>query len=371
MRRRALASGAGPVLSEAHPTVNADRITMRQVAERAGVTQATVSMALANHPRISAETRSRIRALAERMGYRPNAYLSVLMRARRRRRPVPDRPVLALVSPFPTEDGWRSAPAPTVRQMREGALERAAERGYDAQEFWLHRDQMDNQRFSEILRSRGIQGVLVGPVPAGAAAPQLAWEHFASVCLSPPFANLTLMTVCNDHYFSCLRVVQECHRRGYRRPGLALLHSHQGRFHGRWEAGVLFAQRQLADVDATEPLFLGEWDDAAALAAWAERERPDVVITPGAEALLPVMLSLGWKVPATIGLAGLGLSSRRQRCAGIFQNGRLIGATGVDALIAMMERNERGLPEQARTLMVEGIWHGGDTLRAAGAGAVR
>jgi len=346
--------------------VNADRITMRQIAERAGVTQATVSMALANHPRISAQTRSRIRALAERMGYRPNAYLSVLMRARRRRRPV-----LALVSPFPTEDGWRSAPAPTVRQMREGAMERAAERGYDAQEFWLHRDEMDNQRFSEILRSRGIQGVLVGPVPAGAPAPQLAWEHFASVCLSPPFANLTLMTVCNDHYFSCLRVVQECHQRGYRRPGLVLLHSHQGRFHGRWEAGLLFAQRQLADVDATEPLFLGEWDDAAALAAWAERERPDVVITPGAETLLPVMLSLGWGVPGTIGLAGLGLSSREQRCAGIFQNGRLIGATGVDALIAMMERNERGLPEQARTLMVEGIWHGGDTLRSAGDGAVR
>lgn len=96
-----------------------------------------------------------------------------------------------------------------------------------------------------------------------------------------------------------------------------------------------------------------------------------MVITPGAETLLPVMLSLGWGVPGTIGLAGLGLSSREQRCAGIFQNGRLIGATGVDALIAMMERNERGLPEQARTLMVEGIWHGGDTLRSAGDGAVR
>ena len=82
------------------PTVNTDRITMRHVAERAGVTQATVSMALANHPRISAETRARIRALAERMGYQPNAYISVLMRARRRRRPVQDRPVLALVSLF-------------------------------------------------------------------------------------------------------------------------------------------------------------------------------------------------------------------------------------------------------------------------------
>ena len=347
------------------PTVNTDRITMRHVAERAGVTQATVSMALANHPRIAAETRARIRALAERMGYQPNAYISGRMRARRRRRPVQDRPVLALVSPFPTEDGWRVAPAPTVRQMREGALERAAERGYNAQEFWLHRDEMDNKRFSEILRSRGIHGVLVGPVPAGAPPPQLAWEHFAAVCLSTPFPGLNLMTVCNDHYFSSLRVVQECHRRGYRRPGLVLLRSHQGRFHGRWEAGLLFGQRDLPAITPAAPLLLDDWGDAATLAAWAAREQPDVVITPGAEALLPVMHQLGWKVPGTLGLAGLGLSSREQRCAGIFQNGRLIGATGVDALIAMMERNERGLPEQGRTLMVEGIWHGGETLRAA------
>jgi hypothetical protein len=207
--------------------------------------------------------------------------------------------------------------------------------------------------------------VLVGPVPAGAPPPQLAWEHFAAVCLSTPFPGLNLMTVCNDHYFSSLRVVQECHRRAYRRPGLVLLRSHQGRFHGRWEAGLLFGQRDLPAITPAAPLLLDDWGDAATLAAWAAREQPDVVITPGAEALLPVMHQLGWKVPGTLGLAGLGLSSREQRCAGIFQNGRLIGATGVDALIAMMERNERGLPEQGRTLMVEGIWHGGETLRAA------
>jgi len=36
----------------------------------------------------------------------------------------------------------------------------------------------------------------------------------------------------------------------------------------------------------------------------------------------------------------------------------------MDTLISMLERNERGLPPQAHTVMVEGIWNPGRTLRA-------
>jgi hypothetical protein len=31
----------------------------------------------------------------------------------------------------------------------------------------------------------------------------------------------------------------------------------------------------------------------------------------------------------------------------------------------MLERNERGLPAQAQTVMIEGIWNTGKTLRSA------
>ena len=32
-------------------------------------------------------------------------------------------------------------------------------------------------------------------------------------------------------------------------------------------------------------------------------------------------------------------------------------------MISMLERNERGLPAQAHTVMVEGVWNPGKTLR--------
>lgn len=48
------------------------RVRLRDVAEAVGVSDATVSLALAGNPRISEETRQRVVAAAERLRYRPN-----------------------------------------------------------------------------------------------------------------------------------------------------------------------------------------------------------------------------------------------------------------------------------------------------------
>jgi len=264
----------------------ANGVTMKTIAIAAGVTQATVSMSLANNPRIPVATRERIQAIARKLGYQPNPYLSTLMRIRRLGRPLKDKPALALVCAMRTAHGWRDNPAPTIRQMREGAVERATLRGYRAQEFWLHRDGMSNERFSEMLHARGIQGVLVSPLAEGDPTPALRWEHFAAVCLSVPLPSLTITTVCNDHYFSSLHIMRECQRRGYRRPGLILRRAHQLRFQGRWEAGVVMGGQMFAGLKPARPLYVDEWAEPAPILAWLKREAPDVLITPAADVVL-------------------------------------------------------------------------------------
>ena len=338
-------------------------ITMKSIAVQAGVTQATVSMSLANNPRIPAGTRARIHAIADKLGYRPNPYLSTLMRIRRKGRPLTDRPVLALVNCLVRADGWRTTTALTIRQMREGALERATERGYRAQEFWLHQEDMSNDRFSDMLYARGIQGLVLSPLADDAPAPQLKWQHFASVNLSVPLPASTIHTVCNDHYFSALQVMRECHRLGYRRPGLIIRRIHRDRFHGRWDAGFLVARHLLKRISLAQPLLVEDWIEVKGLPAWLRQQKPDVIVSPGAEPLYNLLLKEGWSVPDEIGLAGLACSQLGSPVSGVYQNGRLIGATAVDTLISMLERNERGLPEQAVTQMLEGVWNPGRTLR--------
>ncbi len=50
-----------------------DRITIREVAEEAGVSLGTVSLALADHPNVAESTKTRVREAAERLNYRPSA----------------------------------------------------------------------------------------------------------------------------------------------------------------------------------------------------------------------------------------------------------------------------------------------------------
>jgi DNA-binding LacI/PurR family transcriptional regulator len=338
-------------------------VTMKIIAKHAGVTEATVSMSLANNHRISVKTRQRVQAIAKKLGYSTHPYISTLLRMRRMRIPRLERPALALINAFASIDGWKRAQGPTVRQMREGAFERAAMRGYRAEEFWLHSDRMTPERLSDILYARGIQGILLSPLAEGAETPAIKWSHFAVVSLSVPLAPLAITTVCNDHFLSCLRTVRECHRLGYRRMGLVIRKIHRTRFQGRWDSGILAAQILLTRLNIVPTLLVDDWDDEKSIVEWTMRKKPEVIVSPGAEWIHPMLIQMGLKVPDDIGLAGLSCSHIGHKCSGTYQDGHAIGATAVDTLIAKVEQFERGIPERASTIMLESVWNPGHTLK--------
>jgi DNA-binding LacI/PurR family transcriptional regulator len=338
---------------------------MKVIAAQAGVTQATVSMSLANNPRIPLATRTRISAIAEKLGYRPNPYVAALMRMRRQGRGRTDRPVIALVSGLDDASAWRTGATVgnTVRQMREGAIERAALRGYSAQDFWLHQSGMSAERFGSVLFNRGIHGLLLGPLGEGEPPPALDWSKFAAVRLGVPLPSLSITSVCNDHFFSSLQIVRECHRLGYRRAGLVILRAHRERFQARWDGGLMAGRLLFPDMGLARTLLLERWDDLSPLKRWLKQEKPDVIVTPSADLVWKHLTSLEKKVPDDVGLASLACPEMGHPCSGIWQNGRLLGATAIDQIISMLEYNERGLPEQTRVTMVEGVWNEGETLR--------
>jgi LacI family transcriptional regulator/LacI family repressor for deo operon, udp, cdd, tsx, nupC, and nupG len=59
-----------------------ERVSIKDIARKAGVSYSTVSRALNNNPLISQEVRSRVQALAQSMGYSPNALAQGLLSRR-------------------------------------------------------------------------------------------------------------------------------------------------------------------------------------------------------------------------------------------------------------------------------------------------
>lgn len=337
---------------------------MRQIAEALGVTPAAVSMALANHPRISIATRRRAHQVALELGYVPNPYVSALMRTRRSGRDENSRPTVALINLTPTREGWANHVSSTVRQMRSGAIDQARLRGYRIEEFWLHEPGMSAARLSDILKARGIRGVLFSPFPDGQQVPAMKWECFSATALAVPQPDVPIPTVCNDHYSSMLHALDHCHRLGYRRPGLVHRQPMLKRLQGRWVSAFLFAPELLAGlqpVPALRPELVGE--KLPELGPWLKEHRPDVIVTPSASSVAEELRRLGCKCPEDIGLVSLSCAEHGQDISGIIQNGLVIGSAALDSLVSMVERNACGLADHARALMIQGEWNPGRTLR--------
>src|SRR5471030_1284470 len=112
--------------SETAPT-HASSPTLRTIAQAAGVSLATVSLALRDNPQTSRKTRARIKAVADRMGYRPDPRVAKLMSYLQQRKHRTGDGTLAFVTAFAQPEVWRESA--TWTNYFEGATAMAEELG--------------------------------------------------------------------------------------------------------------------------------------------------------------------------------------------------------------------------------------------------
>src|SRR3954471_12877773 len=108
---------------------------MRTIASLVGLSPATVSMALKNHPRIPEATRRRVRAAARRVGYKPNAKVAELMGTIRSSRHQTVESCFGVISLYDEEKPWLKSLH--LGRMFEGMRRRANALGYRLEPFWL------------------------------------------------------------------------------------------------------------------------------------------------------------------------------------------------------------------------------------------
>lgn len=333
-------------------------VTMQMIADKAGVSRMAVSLALRNSPKISPATRERIREIAEELGYRPNPLVSALMTQLRDVRRVPKQTTLAYITAYPTPDGWRR-PGPFV-EFFEGAKARAEALGYTLEEWWAARPGMTLDRLSDILFNRNIHGLLVAPLPAGGSTLRLDWPRFAAATIGFSLVEPAIPRASNDQYQSITVALHELAQLGYKRIGLAITDEEDVRVQRKWSAGFLVYQQGIAVKQRVPSLR----SDAgyAAFSEWFRKHRPDAVLSQDSRCV-EYLARLGCDVPGDVGFAHLALTDSDTGLAGIHQNGRIVGASTIDLVDAQLRRNERGVPPSSKTVLVQGRWVSGPTVR--------
>ncbi|MDX6765822.1 MAG: LacI family DNA-binding transcriptional regulator [Candidatus Methylacidiphilales bacterium] len=326
---------------------------MRQIAKEAGVHCTTVSLALRQHPRIPVATRERILAVAERMGYRRNPRVGWLMGQLRSPKTAVYRSHLAYL--VPTLDTVREDPY--YRRHFEGARRRAGQLGFELELF----PAAPGTALPLIrqLRARGIPGLLVSGLDDSAMLLAPEWNRFAVVTVG--FALPHLPSVCNHQFESVLRALEKLTRFGYRRIALHLSVSDDLWSNHTMLAAFLYYQRSQPVSNRLAPL-LYDRHDAKAWTAWLRRTRPDAVLSDNGD-ILQMLGQAGVRVPRDMGCAHLHWIPEHGRLAGIYQSLETVGAAAVDLLGGMLQRGECGGLSLARTLLIEGRWRGGASIR--------
>jgi len=332
---------------------------MESIARACGVSKMTVSRVLNNHPRVSTATRQRVLNTAAKLNYRKSPLVSALMtQVRTSRRPV-DAPVLALVHNWPA-----TLPlTPNLRIFRSAVAEEATRLGYRLDVFHLAEGVMNSRRMFEILRARGIRGIVIEHLAKRGTRLTGDLDFFAMVAIGNSVEHPPLHRVDNDQHAEILLVWRELLQRGYQRIALVGRTASEQMNLYRRVAGFLWAQSAVSNRHRL-PMLLGsghELPSRTRLRQYLSQHRPDVVVSQSAE-ICDALQRLRCKVPQDIGFVHLGSHPEESRLAGIDPNWTQKGAIAVRTVLSQMSHNEFGVPTHPIVTTVKSTFRDGPSL---------
>ncbi|HEY8965344.1 MAG TPA: LacI family DNA-binding transcriptional regulator [Candidatus Methylacidiphilales bacterium] len=324
--------------------------SQRDVARAAGLSVATVSMALRDSPLIHRETREAVFAAARRIGYEANPYVGQFMSAMRKKQGKSFKGNLALLwfDEYPEAEQ-----NPDLFRIRKGAIERAEELGYNLAEFRLVEHKP--RALEKILRSRGIRGVVVTP---SIAAPKktrlrLPIEGLACVALGSAIWNPVLHSIRLDH-FQTMQLALHHARHRFGKGIAALWKSKSDRRADHLIYGSFLAHHPGGPALATR-LFL-DWQQVKAKPAETLR----LFRQHGIEAFVAESddISSDWLRKA-VPERNVVYRNEAQpsRCYGYIDSQfGLMGKWGIDFLASLLQSHEYGPPSQPKTVLIPPRW---------------
>ena len=330
--------------------------TIRSLAALAGVSAATVSLALRNSPRIGRATTDKIHRLAQESGYKGSPIVSRLLSEYRSKRGGARQGNLAIIHTSPDPQDHKNR---TVREWVASAKDRASGAAFGCDEFSLHTGETGIGRILSIMRARGTSGILLtGPFAEG-KIPASIWNRISAIptiVMGERPVLPTLSCALNDQFATSRRASIELSNLGYRRLGLCLHPDIDSILERRFGAGFLTANpRHLPQFDLRP-------DSRRDFLRWFRRYKPDAILTMHVE-IRAWLESVGVNCPGDIGLAHLDLPPTGREWSGMRQDNSHLGGSAVDLLLSQIHFHISGTPPFQQCLMLGSEWIDGWTTR--------
>lgn len=340
-------------------------MSTRRIAELAGVSATTVSLALRNSPKIPAETKQRVLRLAKRLGYTPNAKVAELMAHLRLKRDPSHDACFGVISFYDTAKPWEKSRH--FQRIHAGMTERASALGYRLEPFWLRGPGMSPARLRDILNARGIQGLLCfgSPNVEDELPPELSSYAVVTQGLSMKTPmHRVIHNVTNDMW----RLLKNLHALGYRRPGLVIGDQEAARSGHAYLCVYLGWSQLMLGTPAAIPVLQLQQVEEPPLLRWLGKHQPDVLIFVHHHDRLPeferMLRQNRVRVPDDIGVAVISQILEGTPFSGMEASPHLMGAWAVELLVARIMNGDLGIPAHPRIEMVDCRWVEGRTLRA-------
>ena len=273
------------------------RVTIKDLAERLQTTPSTVSRALRDKKGVGEPLRKKVKELAVKLGYQPNAVAAGLRKGRSN--------TIGVIVPRINRDFFSG--------VISGIEEVAFENHYNVIICQTH-DKIDKERqYVETLLSARVDGIL-----ASLSIETNTCDHFRKV----QYAGIPLIffdripqdmqvnQVVIDDYDGAYRIVQHMIRQGYRRivhfAGPEYLNIYRDRLNGYKDALKEHGITVDPDLIILNKLTLEEGQKSMGMLL-RKKIRPDAVFSASDYAALGALLVLlekGFRIPEQIGVAG-------------------------------------------------------------------
>lgn len=183
--------------------------TIKDVAIKAGVSPSTVSRVISNNPRISEQTKRRVRRVMEELGYHPNVLARSLVRK--------SADAIGVLIPSSTEEFFMN---PFFPEVLRGISDIARREGLDLLLSTSGSGTEDVRSLTQMIRGKRVDGILLLSSRLNDPLLALLQEHsFPAALLGRPEQDIPISWVNNDNVDAGYQAARHLIRLGHQRIG--------------------------------------------------------------------------------------------------------------------------------------------------------